>query len=49
MISSDKLTCKRPAFGISPIHWDEVIGKVAKCRLKKDSILEWEHIVNYEH
>jgi len=49
VISSDKLTCKRPAFGISPIHWDEVIGKVAKCHLKKDSILEWEHIVNYEH
>jgi sialic acid synthase SpsE len=49
VISSDKLTCKRPAIGISPIHWDEVIGKVAKCHLKKDSILKWENLINYEH
>jgi len=49
VISSDKLTCKRPASGISPIHWDAVIGKVAKCDLKKDSILKWENLINYEH
>jgi sialic acid synthase SpsE len=44
VISSSHLTCKRPAFGISPIYWDEVVGKIAVHNLEEDSILKWKDI-----
>lgn len=31
---------KRPGNGISPMHWDEVIGKTAKKGFTEDEILE---------
>lgn len=34
------ITVKRPATGISPMKWDEVIGKTAKKDFKKDEIIE---------
>lgn len=37
------LTYKRPGTGISPLYWDEIIGKKIKKDLKKDSILDWEY------
>lgn len=36
---SENITTKRPATGISPIKWDEVIGKVAKRDFKKDELI----------
>tara|TARA_B100000700_G_C14978904_1_gene825331 strand:+ start:290 stop:1354 length:1065 start_codon:yes stop_codon:yes gene_type:complete len=39
------LTYKRPGTGISPIHWDQIIGKKIKIDLEKDSILKWDHLV----
>ena len=44
VISSDCLTCKRPAFGISPVFWDDVIGKTLLRSLNEDHILKWEDI-----
>ncbi|MFZ5447592.1 MAG: N-acetylneuraminate synthase family protein [Thermodesulfobacteriota bacterium] len=40
-LTAEMLICKRPAFGISPIHWDEVIGKKAARALENDHILTW--------
>jgi len=36
------LTWKRPAFGISPKHIDEVVGRRAKENIQKDDLLTWE-------
>lgn len=37
------LTCKRPATGISPVHWDSVIGRKAKRAIPADSVLKWDY------
>ncbi|ACL70444.1 N-acetylneuraminate synthase [Halothermothrix orenii] len=34
------LTVKRPGNGISPMYWDQIIGKVAKRDYKKDELIE---------
>ncbi len=36
IFTKDNLTCKRPYNGISPMKWDEIIGKEAKTQYKKD-------------
>ena len=36
------LTCKRPGTGISPLHWDDVIGRIASNDLEADRVLRWE-------
>ncbi|MFT6734947.1 MAG: sialic acid synthase SpsE [Polaribacter sp.] len=41
MFTEDNLIAKRPAHGISPLHWDEVIGKKAALDLEDDTILQW--------
>jgi sialic acid synthase SpsE len=43
-ITEDHITYKRPGTGISPIHWDEVIGKKLISDKKSDDILYWEDI-----
>jgi N-acetylneuraminate synthase len=41
VLSDQNLMAKRPAHGISPVHWDEVVGKVAACAIAEDSPLQW--------
>jgi sialic acid synthase SpsE len=41
IITEEVLICLRPAFGISPIHWDEIIGKETVRPLESDHILTW--------
>lgn len=38
------LTCKRPATGISPIHWDDIIGRHAAADLRADHVLQWRDL-----
>lgn len=40
----DDLTYKRPAHGISPMFWDEVIGMKAVADLAEDHVLAWKDI-----
>ena len=44
IIKEEDLTYKRPGTGISPIFWDEVIGKKVRYDLKEDYILEWRDL-----
>ena len=44
ILNEEALTCKRPGFGINPIHWDMVIGKKAARDLPEDHILQWRDI-----
>ena len=37
--SEKNLTCKRPGTGISPMKWDEIIGKTAQKDYKKDELI----------
>jgi N,N'-diacetyllegionaminate synthase len=38
--SADSLTTKRPGIGISPMRWDEVIGRVAQRDYQQDELIE---------
>jgi len=38
--SENNITVKRPGKGISPMHWEEVIGKVAEKDYSEDSLIE---------
>lgn len=40
-ITSDHLTFKRPAHGISPMFVDELIGKEAVIDINEDTVLQW--------
>lgn len=41
VIDHNDLTWKRPAFGISPKHIDDLIGKIANKNIAQDEILQW--------
>ncbi len=41
VLSEDNLTCKRPAHGISPVHWDAVIGRRLVLECEEDHVLQW--------
>ena len=38
------ITYKRPGTGISPLHWDDVIGATVIADLEEDHILQWSDI-----
>jgi N-acetylneuraminate synthase len=42
ILTADDLTYKRPGTGVSPIHWDEVIGRPVSTALQADHILRWQ-------
>jgi sialic acid synthase SpsE len=44
VLSPDDLTCKRPGSGVSPQHWDEVIGLRAARDLAPDDVLQWRDL-----
>lgn len=44
-VFTDKnLTCKRPGTGISPKHWDIVIGRESRFDIKEDTTITWKLI-----
>jgi N-acetylneuraminate synthase len=44
VLSSTNLKIVRPAFGLAPKHWDNVLGKIAKQDLKMGTALGWEYL-----
>jgi N,N'-diacetyllegionaminate synthase len=40
VFSETNLTVKRPGNGISPMRWEEVIGKIAKKDFQEDELIE---------
>lgn len=40
------ITYKRPGTGVSPLHWDEVIGTQTAKPLECDHILQWRDVVS---
>ena len=45
VITENMMIAKRPAHGISPIHWDDIIGKVAAKDIDDDEILLWDALL----
>jgi len=43
-LTEEMLIPKRPAHGISPIHWDSVIGAIATRDISADTLLTWDMI-----
>ncbi len=43
-LNEDLLTCKRPGSGISPLHWDAVIGRTLARDLEADAVLQWQDL-----
>ncbi|MBU2977943.1 pseudaminic acid synthase [Alteromonas sp. C1M14] len=44
VLTKDNLKVVRPAFGLAPKHWQEVLGGKARQALKKGTALSWEHV-----
>jgi pseudaminic acid synthase len=44
ILTTDNLRIIRPANGLAPKHWEEVLGKTAKADLKAGTPLSWEFI-----
>lgn len=42
-ITEDMIIAKRPAHGISPVHWDEIIGKKVTKDIKDDELVCWSN------
>lgn len=43
-LSESDITYKRPGTGISPLSWDEVIGRTTRRALSADDVLQWADI-----
>lgn len=43
-LDTSDLTYKRPGTGISPLHWDKVLGKKVRIALPQDEVLLWKHL-----
>lgn len=41
LFSTDNITAKRPGVGISPMRWDEVLGRKASKDYQKDEEISW--------
>jgi len=39
IFSEDNMAVKRPGLGINPMHWDEVLGKVAQRNYEEDDLI----------
>jgi sialic acid synthase SpsE len=39
--SADNITAKRPGTGISPMHWDALLGRKAMRAYSPDELIEW--------
>jgi len=44
-LTESVLTYKRPGTGVSPVHWDAVIGRRVARDLERDHVLQWEDLM----
>ena len=42
ILTEEMLIAKRPAHGISPIHWDDLVGKKVTSDIEEDTLLQWD-------
>lgn len=44
VLTEKDLTYKRPGTGVSPLHWDDVIGRTISRSLASDHVLQWDDL-----
>lgn len=44
ILDDRNLTTKRPAHGISPLFWDQIVGRRTKRALADDHLLQWDDL-----
>ncbi len=44
VLTANDLIAKRPAHGISPVHWDEMLGKTATVDIEEDALIAWSMV-----
>ena len=44
ILSENNLICKRPGTGISPLFWDQIIGKKMRVNIDDDEQIQWSHL-----
>ena len=44
-IREENITYKRPGTGISPLHWDQVLGRRVNRDLNEDHVLLWDDLI----
>ena len=44
ILKEEDITDKRPGTGISPIYWDEIIGKQLRVNVSEDHLLKWSDL-----
>jgi len=44
LITEDMIVAKRPAHGISPVHWDIVVNSKSLTAIEEDALISWEMI-----
>ena len=49
VITSEVITYKRPGTGISPLYWDEVIGRRLANACEADHILQWSDLAKNQN
>jgi N-acetylneuraminate synthase len=47
-VTEADITYKRPGTGISPLHWDEVLGMRARSDMEEDRVLHWADLLPAE-
>lgn len=45
VFSEDNLIAKRPGHGISPLCWDEIVGRKSAVVIEDDELLRWSQVV----
>jgi sialic acid synthase SpsE len=43
-ITADDITSTRPAHGVSPLYWDQIVGRKVSRDLDEDHVLKWEDV-----
>jgi len=44
VLTEDDITYKRPGTGVSPLHWDDVVGARLYRPLDADHVLQWQDL-----
>jgi sialic acid synthase SpsE len=45
VIDAADITYKRPAHGVSPLHWDQIVGRRVASDLEEDHVLLWKDLI----
>ncbi len=44
IFTSENMRSIRPAFGMAPVHYEEVLGKKARCDISRGTPMEWKYV-----